>query len=235
MSAEDRGADPGRAGEAPRIALLVITDGRWNYLLDCLESVEANLSWPFVDRILVDDSGPDDHFPPAAAKDAKAFRYEGSTYRIVKNAERQGLAGAIQAGWDALPDCDYVFHLEDDFVFPAPVDLESMVFHLRNDWKLAQVALMRQPWGPDEQAVGSVYGTDPKAYTEGAGIVTHRKLFTFNPCLYPRLVTDYGAGLERDVTDRLLAEGARFAYLGNLNDPPRCWHIGHQRSPGYKL
>ena len=222
MNAEDRGADPGRAGDAPRIALLVITDGRWNYLSDCLASAEANLSWPFVERILVDDSAMPGCPDP-----------EGWT--IVRNPERRGLAGAIQAGWDALPDCDFVFHLEDDFVFPAPVDVESMVFHLRNDWKLAQVALMRQPWGPDEQAVGSVYATDPMAYTEAAGIVTHRKLFTFNPCLYPRIITDYGAGLERDVTDRLLAEGARFAYLGAKDDAPRCWHIGHQRSPGYKL
>ena len=229
MSAEGRGAGPdGRSGSAPRIALMVITDGRWHYLRDTVASAEANLDWQFSYKLLVDDSGSNTELAPQFA----GFHY-------LKNAERRGLAGAIQAGWDNLPDCEYVFHLEDDFTFPQHVDVASMVKALEADDTLAQVALMRQPWGPDEIAAGSVYrahpaGTFSMTKRDGVELVTHRNLFTFNPCLYPRHITDYGAGLEQDVTDSLRAKGYRFAYLGNVTDPPRCWHIGAVRSAGYR-
>lgn len=221
MNAQDRGASSGRAVEAPRITLLVITDGRWDYLTDCLASADAHLQWPFVERILVDDSA----VPGCPDPDG---------WTIVRNPERLGLAGAIQAGWDVVGDCDYVFHLEDDFVFPQPVDVGEMVWHLDNDPELAQVALLRQPWSPEEQHAGSVYAVNPGDYTESAGLVLHERLFTFNPCVYPKSISEGAAGLERDVTDRLLADGRRFAYLGDLRDPPRCWHIGRRRSIGHR-
>lgn len=229
MSAEGRGAGAdGRSVTAPRITLMCITDGRWDYLRQTIASAEAHLNWQFSYKLLVDDSGSNTELAP---------QFDGWHY--LKNAERRGLAGAIQAGWDALPDCDYVFHLEDDFTFPQPVDVQSMVTALENDDTLAQVALMRQPWGPDEQAVGSVYrahptGTFTMSRIHGVDLVTHRKLFTFNPCLYPRHITDYGAGLEQEVTDCLLSKGYRFGYLGNVTDVPRCWHIGAVRSAGYR-
>lgn len=207
----------------PTVALMCITDGRWDYLRQTVASAEAHLGWQFAHKVLVDDSGSATELAP---------RFDG--WRYQKNAERLGLAGAIQAGWDCLPDCDYVFHLEDDFVFPQHVDLWKMLDPLREDPKLAQVALMRQPWSPEEQHLGSVYRTAPGAYREVDGLVRHRRLFTFNPCLYPRSICDYGAGLEAEVTATLLTHGYEFAYLGKLDDPPRCWHIGHVRSSGYR-
>lgn len=202
------------------IALMVITDGRWDYLEETIESADRNLCCDFSQHILVDDSGTD----------------SGPTvngFDIVKNPERRGLAGAIQSGWDALNnDVEWVFHLEDDFVFPATVNVAEMVDIITDEPDIAQVALLRQPWGPDEQACGGVFAANPHRFVQRDGYVEQEHLFTFNPCVYPRWIADGGAGLEQQVTDRLL--GFRFAYLGNLDDDPRCIHIGHRRSDGYR-
>ena len=97
------------------VALMVITDGRWDYLQRTLESAAECLDYPFSQRILVDDSGEKVGFCP-------------TKFDFVKNTPRRGLAGAIQSGWDALnANIDYVFHLEDDFIFPDHVDLEAMI------------------------------------------------------------------------------------------------------------
>jgi hypothetical protein len=205
----------------PRIALMVVTDGRWDYLEQTLDSARQMLRGSFVSATLCNDAG------------------HGTAPEFVKDFDvisgpRLGLAGNIQRGWDHITDYDHLLHLEDDFTFPAPVDVAGMVAHLEADPTLAQVALLRQPWSPEEQQAGSIYATDPASYSECSGLVVHSKLFTFNPCVYPRWVTGIGAGLESEVTAELLAAGAHFAYLGSLDDPPRCTHIGVRRSAGYR-
>jgi hypothetical protein len=47
-------------------------------------------------------------------------------------------------------------------------------------------------------------------------------------------VTFSSAGLEQAVTNDLLADYSYFGYLGQIDDPPRCIHIGHKRSAGHK-
>jgi hypothetical protein len=94
---------------------------------------------------------------------------------------------------------------------------------------------MRQAWSPEEQAAGGIYGLFPDEWKQGDGAVFHRRLFTFNPSVYPRAITtEYAADLEQGITDRLLADGWWFSYLGTLNDDPKCWHIGARRSAGYR-
>lgn len=205
-----------------RVALLVITDGRWDYLQQTLQSAMANLGGVVFDQcILVNDSDGGIAEAPRG-------------WLVVNNPERLGLAGAIGAGWAALDhDITHVFHLEDDFTFPEPVNVSEMVDHLDADPTLAQVALLRQPWSGEEHRAGSIYALNPGDYRECSGLVVHERLFTFNPCVYPSHIATE-AGLERDVTDRLLADGYHFAYLGGLDDPPRCTHIGVRRSVGHK-
>lgn len=207
---------------------MVITDGRWNYLRDALASAKAHLP-RFDGVVLVDDSAPE----RIQAECLTAARELGPlTY--VRNGERQGLAGAIRAGWETISDTDFVFHLEDDFVFTGPVPVDDMVAKLEKYPQLAQVALLRQPWSPEEHRAGGIYGMDPEGYTERDGLVWHDKLFTFNPSVYPSIVTEYGAGLEAEVTDTLRDKGYRFAFYGTRDDGPRCWHIGVRRSAGYR-
>jgi hypothetical protein len=205
------------------IALMVITDGRWDYLQQTLQSASECLNYPFSQRLLVDDSGESVGFAPDG-------------FDIIRNLPRKGLAGAIQTGWDHLnEDIDFVFHLEDDFVFPEPVDIPWMVEYLKADPSLAQIALHRQPWSPEERQAGSIYNLSPERFTQRPGWISQRHLFTFNPCLYPVEITKYTADLEAELTAALKSDGWQFGYLGNLDDEPRCLHIGVRRSKAYKL
>ena len=208
----------------PKLALMVITDGRWDYLQRTLESAAVALDWPWHQKILVDDSGEEKGFCPDG-------------FEFVKNLPRRGLAGAIQSGWDALDkDIDYVFHLEDDFIFPDVVDLELMIEILEYEPELAQVALLRQPWSPEEQQAGAIYSINPERFKQKYGFVQQSHLFTFNPCLYPiGVARDYRAGLEAELTANLLADDWRFGYLGELGDDPKTIHIGIRRSRNYQL
>ena len=208
----------------PKLALMVITDGRWDYLQRTLESAAVALDWPWHQKILVDDSGEELGFSPDG-------------FKFVKNLPRRGLAGAIQSGWDALnKDIDYVFHLEDDFIFPDVVDLELMIEILEYEPELAQVALLRQPWSPEEQQAGGIYSINPERFKQKYGFVQQSHLFTFNPCLYPiGVARDYRAGLEAELTADLLADDWRFGYLGELGDDPKTIHIGIRRSRNYQL
>ena len=208
----------------PKLALMVITDGRWDYLQRTLESAAVALDWPWHQKILVDDSGEELGFSPDG-------------FKFVKNLPRRGLAGAIQSGWDALnKDIDYVFHLEDDFIFPDVVDIELMIELLEYETDLAQVALLRQPWSPEEQQAGGIYSIEPERFKQKYGFVQQSHLFTFNPCLYPiGVARDYRAGLEAELTANLLADDWRFGYLGELGDDPKTIHIGIRRSRNYQL
>jgi len=208
----------------PKLALMVITDGRWDYLQRTLESAAVALDWPWHQKILVDDSGEEKGFCPDG-------------FEFVKNTPRRGLAGAIQSGWDALDkDIDYVFHLEDDFIFPDVVDIELMIEILEYEPELAQVALLRQPWSPEEQQAGGIYSIEPERFKQKYGFVQQSHLFTFNPCLYPiGVARDYQAGLEADLTANLLSDDWRFGYLGELGDEPKTIHIGIRRSRNYQL
>ena len=115
------------------IALMVITDGRWDYLQQTLESAAQCLDYPFSQRLLVDDSGESVGFVPDG-------------FDIIRNLPRKGLAGAIQTGWDHLnDDIDFVFHLEDDFVFPDEVDIELMVEILEYEPELARLLCFASP------------------------------------------------------------------------------------------
>jgi glycosyltransferase involved in cell wall biosynthesis len=205
------------------VALMVITDGRWDYLQQTLQSAAECLDYPFSQRLLVDDSGESVGFAPDG-------------FDIIRNLPRKGLAGAIQTGWDHLnDDIDFVFHLEDDFVFPDEVDIELMVEILEYEPELAQVALLRQPWSPEERQAGGIYSIQPERFKQKYGFVQQSHLFTFNPCLYPVEITKYKADLEAELTAELLADDWRFGYLGELGDDPKTFHIGVRRSKAYKL
>jgi len=207
----------------PKVALMVITDGRWDYLRDTLESAFEMLDWPFEQCLLVDDSG-----------EGRLFNIPG--WETIQNPERKGLAGAIQTGWDNLyENIEFVFHLEDDFTFPGLVDIGLMIHQLESRSDLAQIALLRQPWSPEEHRAGGIINLYRDEFTEEGSLIVHQRLFTFNPCLYPRWVTRFPADLEAGLTEQLVAHGKRFAYFGGMDDPPRCTHIGVRRTRGWQL
>lgn len=193
------------------IALLVIDDGREDYLSRCLASIGEMCPALFSRRILIDDS-----------------------------EHELGFAGAIQAGWDRVLEAqaDYVFHVESDFTFNRIVPLASMVWLLeRSKRKLAQVALKRQPWNPQEREAGGIVEQHPEDFEERPHPVLHtlhRRFFTTNPSLYPREIVERGwpqvKHSEGIFTHQLLPEGYHFAFLGGKLDAPWVTHTGKERA-----
>ena len=214
--------------------LLLVTDGRDDYLADAVASADAMLPDP-ARRVMVDDTGSAEH--------ASMLRGLYPRFEVHDAEKRRGLAGAVRAGWGVC-DTDYVFHLEDDFTFNEPTDIAAMAGVLDAHPKLAQMCLLRQPWNAEEQAAGGIVEKDPGDYRHShvmwpyeAHWLTHRRLFSLNPCLIPRRVYELGwdDGNERGFTDRLLADGYNFAYWGQPGDPPRVTHIGRRRAVGWSL
>lgn len=214
----------------PRIALLVIGDGRDRLQLETLRSLATALGGVlgertpsgFVEAVFVDDR----------------------THRL-------GFCGAIQEGWRQLrevhreTDFDFVFHLEEDWRFDRALNLADMVEVLRQDPPVCQVALRRGPVNAYEERAGGVVECWPDEYEERKALVEnryrpylrHALYFTTNPCLYRwHLVRDEdwpdSPRCEEAFTQAMLAKGRRFALWG-----PRAgtWitHTGNRTGTGY--
>lgn len=170
---------------------------------------------------------------------------------IDDSAGRLGMAGAVQSAWEIAlaADIDYLFHIEEDFLFTRPVDLQDLADILDEQTDLAQMCMVRQAWTPEEIAAGGLIPAHlGKAYqlrysaTTRAMWTEHDRLFSMNPCLIPRRVLELGwpagplgVGNEAGFTARCLAAGYRFAYYGSPVDLPLVEHIGAARGVNYKL
>lgn len=223
------------------IALLVVTDGREDYLTQCLASVK-HLTGPIGERWMFDDTG-DNTYRARLAESYPEFRH-------INAGPRQGYGGAIRAAWAQLrahSNADWVFHLEQDFIIDRTVDLSAMVDVLTSRPHLAQMALRRQAWNSAERAAGGVIEQHPGDYTDmydafGRSWLEHRRFFTTNPCLYRRTLCDMdwpeGAESEGRFTHQILTAGTpevagllvRFGYWGERGDDPWVSHIGHNRT-----
>lgn len=223
------------------IALLVITDGRDDYLAQCIGSLGA-LHGPISERWMYDDTG-------SAAYRARLAAV-WSEFRHIHGGPRQGFGGAIRAAWSHLAahsTADWVFHVEQDFAFHRPVDLAAMTEVLTAQPRLAQMALRRQAWNADERAAGGIVEQHPTSYTDcrdaaGREWLEHRRFFTTNPCLYRRSLLSvgwpdgaqsegrFGLGLLRDGTPEVPGGQVRFGYWGARDSGTWVEHIGHHRA-----
>lgn len=231
------------------ITLLVMTDGRGEYLKRTLTSAERNLRGDISRTVIHDDSGDQDYrcwlteyFPD---------------YRVVGNLNRQGYSGAVRNAWwyldhDAVDPRDtnrFTFHLEDDFVFNRPVDLDEIAEFLDDHWWLAQMGLRRGRWG--REAAGFVEDS-PSAYEERREVawkhtslswIEHRLYYTMTPHLYRSRLRSVGwpdgEGSEIHFKDKLLQSGlpwnvpsehVKFGFWGNTEDGANAvTHIGEER------
>lgn len=241
--------------QQPTIAVLVMTDGRDGLLRQTIESARANLAGNIIERWIHDDGGSLEH---GAMLDALYPEFVQIPH---VPGRRQGFGGAIDCAWRHLANnstADYVFHLEDDFTFNRPVDLDAMAEVLACTPDLAQMALRRQPWNDAERAAGGVVEQYPDAYTDVAMIqkaygdpgrvgqmsywLEHTLFFTTNPCLYARRVPTpagqqavlspwpSGPNSEGRYGIRLREYGYRFGFWGRRDDAPWVHHIGDARA-----
>lgn len=219
------------------VALLVITDGRRDYLERTIASADVNLD-DVKERWMFDDSGDDSHRAWLGARFPEFIHLNAGP--------RQGFGGAINAAWRHLHReslAAHVFHLEQDFTFNRPVPLAALAATLNERPHLAQLALRRQAWNPTEVTAGGVIETNPHAYVEVDGAhgrwLEHRLFWTTNPSLYRSELTAVGWPTcdrsEGVFTHQLLADpDLRFGYWGGRDSGEAVHHIGdHRTGIGY--
>ncbi len=218
-----------------RFCLLVFHDGRHDYLRRALASLSRHVVFPErPHRILIDDM-------PAGREEAElrriAAQYDFD--RLVLHDANVGIEASVQQAWADLPEpTEYVFHLENDFVFLRRIDVADLVAVLA-DPAIVNVSLLRQPWYDDEIAAGGLMRTHPERFAparvRGIDVVLHREYFGHNPGLYRRAYARQMAGYgEYSYRDLLLREdpARRFAILGRLGDRHRVLHIGERKTGG---
>lgn len=219
------------------IALLVIGNGRTDFLSQAVRSARDWL--PPVDRLLmVDDSG-----------DLAVRKHLDQTYRdftITHHHENQGMAAAVQAGFDMVLDtgAEYVFWLEEDMVLCNRPPLWEAKKVLYESPQLAQMCFRRESTPGNQYEWSS--GCQLNAITQQASFVyewptwtEHDFIFSMNPCLIPRNVLELGwdADNEAGMTAKLKEKGYRFGSWGHASDG-QVWatHVGYaQRAAVWQL
>ncbi|HEX5201133.1 MAG TPA: hypothetical protein VFW27_14480, partial [Actinoplanes sp.] len=142
-----------------KLAVLVMTDGRYDLLAQCVDSLA--MKWDNgVSLFMHDDSGDE--------TDRRALALRFPLFTQIGAGPRRGFGGAYRHAWQQLAsvDCDWVFATEDDFLFTELVDIWAMADVLKHRPHLVQMALRRQAWGPVEEAAGGVVELHPDAYTD---------------------------------------------------------------------
>lgn len=193
------------------IGLLVFTDGRFEALSHTLASFDRHVIGSIGPRVLFNDE------PDAGFRRDLDLAF-GGRYEIHHAPERRGFAGTIAYAWSHRPDAEFLFHLEDDFLFFRPIDLDDLGFVMNTQPALAQMALRRQPIHPAEVAAGGLVEAWPGEYLDrhidlvydlspmvAAPVAApdhvllrrhdwleHRLFFTTNPSLYRQSLCELG-------------------------------------------
>ena len=213
-----------------KLALVVIGDGRYEYLERTVRSIRDNVVHPITTRIMVNDEA-----------DLEYICWIDSTFgdwRTVHTC-RSGMAGAVQAAFQAALDADpdYVLYAEEDMLITRRLPIRAAAEILDNHPHVAQMLFQRQPLTPDEIAAGSVVGAMGAVDHGDWSSQTH--IFSLNTCLIrPEVMRlgwpsgPLGVGNETGFTKRCLEAGYVF---GVWNDGPYVEHIGTARSAQWQL
>lgn len=177
-------------GEEPLtvITLLAMTDGRDDLLEKTLESSYTHLKGPISHRVIHTDNG-------LVHRSQLARRYPN--FHVI-GGRRLGFGGAINRAWSYILTRrnNYVFHLEDDFLFNRDIELGAMVSILHAEPNLHQLCLRRQPWNEQERQAGGIIEVWPDSYVDcrrnGHEWLEHRLFFSTNPSLYRKSLCERG-------------------------------------------
>jgi len=213
-----------------------------DYLNQTLESFHSNLDFGDLEitKILIDDYplGRNDN-------DFYEIKERYSFDQVILNEENLGQSASWKKAWGLLdPDTDFIWHQEDDFIFPNSVDVARMarlMEMLRS--QALQVSLKRQQWYADDNDFihkinsgmsGEEFHVENKMCKPWVDdwVIFHQEYFNANPCIYPYWVTQeaYRHNPQESVIMDYFRQncGKRFSscVLGRREDPPACIHIG---------
>lgn len=214
-----------------RVGCVVITDGRVEPMARTVRSLLDNVHYEWDDLVMVNDSADADH--------QHLLKVAFPEFRHIAHEERLGFAGALNSAWAATDECDYLFHLEDDFKMKREIPIPDMIRVLQENPHIAQMALKRQPVNAAEvEAGGYLFDNEVEHKSSGdASWMEHRKFFTTNPSVIPKWVRDrrfQPPEAEGKFAIDLFAErpDVRCAYWGSGEE----WvtHIGDERTAGWQ-
>jgi len=216
-----------------KVSLVVITDGRQDCITRTIECLNRVINYPFFEKIIINDSG-----------DMNYHLYLSSAFhefKVISHENRRGLAGAVQSAWSNISnDSEYIFHLEDDFLFNTYINIDHMIDLLNKKESLAQMALVRASVNPPEEEVGGFVFQNLQDYHQRDGWFDHQRLFTLNPSVYKKQLTEIGwpdHGGEPEFTSKLhsIDKEYCFGFCGDIYDKPYLTHIGGRRTEGWFL
>jgi hypothetical protein len=240
-------------------ALLVMTDGRKEILIETMFSFGMNVWNPDLSLVYVNNDSPDEEYHAWLEQSIPSMFPEVPVLVAKVGTGRSGFGGAIRNAWAGLNSMrqhfsfDWVFHLEDDFTFERKINLGILRGFLIHYPYLAQMALKRQPWGSDFQFANGFMEAYPEHYTEHDDDddwwVETRRNWTTNPSIFradllaggwpedPFSEGKYGFVLKegglpwRDPGTGELVPGdeVQFGIWGRIDDPPLVYHIGTYR------
>lgn len=227
------------------IALVVLSDGRDDYLRQTITSLNQRVTGDITERWLFDDSGD-----PNYRRDL-LDRYP--EYWHLDLGTRRGFTQMMIHMWDTLrveSKARWILHLEQDFTFNRPINLGDVTEVMDAHQYMAQMAFKRQPWNQEERDAGGFVEMHPDSYVDQSDgrhdWLEHRRFFTCNPCVYPQHLTNigwqpgvnteghFGLRLFREGTLSTEPEDVRCAFWGKRAEPPWVHHIGvHRAGMGY--
>lgn len=204
--------------------VLIGTYRKREHIEECLRSVDEHLRG-VTGLTFIDDSGDQEH------RDwLKQFG------RVVHVSDQQAGYGAAMKAVCKTAEGREAMFLEEDFTFITEVSLEAMAEVLWHRPYLAQVALLRQPWFPNEIVHGSLMkALEARGYEfqEVCGVIEQDATFTCNPAVWrgPVFASGWPEGKwsEDRKRDELLAQGYRFSWLPGV----RVHHSGERQGFDY--
>jgi len=216
----------------------VLTDGRKEYIEQCLPDWISWLDKTIDNKFIVDDSG-DTEYRMWLSNTFPSFKI------IPVSKDRSGYSLAMNKVLSTvrLSKNRYCLHTEDDFLLKRKFNIEDAINVLNNNINLSQISFMRYPWYHNEIECGgliqaierdNVDAIFEQKNTNGIDWIQHKSYWTCNPNIFPRWLTSYkwpsGDWSESRFSRQIFRYGKVAGIMGSRLDEPYVEHIGRHRS-----
>lgn len=215
-----------------KIAILIFTTSRYEYLLPTLESFYKMVDFGDFElyTIMTDD------YP--LRRDKKVLEDLKKMYNIDKlviNEENLGYGLSWKNAWKLIPnDVDYIWHQEEDFMFNEKINVMDLITTFNTcPVELTQLVLKRQIWFSNNDFIEMIEkGEVGEQINFGdKKVVIHQYYFNANPCIYPKWIID--EEYEYDPQEHTIVETLKKRYpskysgmYGGIMDIPLVKHTG---------
>lgn len=217
------------------VAFVLTSCGRFDLLEKTLTSFLEHNTYPITQYIIIEDSNNIDGLNQLLNK------YPKINFTVLHNEVQQGQMKSVERAYQSVK-CDYIFHMEDDWLFYRSGFIEDSFKVLDSDSKIMTVWLREPADTNDHPVLPEIYKTNDNSVDYQMMATNHQRGlkfwhgFTFNPGL--RRFTDYQliapisdyAG-EMEVSEFYYQNGFKAAIFPN----GYVKHIGYHRGIRYNI